>query len=82
MRRASPEAWLFVGFIICLVVLPVVAGLIVLKVYRKYKPIEVQETNSIAVLHQKTHDSFFTVLVVGWLICSPIFYWLYLWYLS
>lgn len=77
MKRTSPEAWMFVGFIIGIVLIPALVGFLVIKLYRIRNPIKVVETNTLAALHQKTHDSFFSILLVGWVICGPMFYWVY-----
>ncbi|MGB2427054.1 MAG: hypothetical protein ACPH9N_05185 [Alteromonas sp.] len=82
MRRSSPEAWMFVAFIVAIVLVPILVGLLIVKAYRSVRPIEVESANTLASLHQKTHDGFFVILLTGWIVCGPLFYWFYSVYLN
>lgn len=79
MRRTSPEAWMFVLFVIAIIVLPIVVGMMLVKVYRQFKPLEEPKanTNAIAAMHSVNHDGFFKILFIGWVVCGPIFYFIY-----
>ena len=83
MRKTSPEAWMFVLSVIAVVVLPIIVGILVVRLYRKFKPIEIPKTAvpSFATIAEH-QDGFFKILAVGWAICGPVFYLIYTTYLS
>lgn len=66
-----------VAMAIAAVALPAAVGFGVVTLYRRFRPIEKEEVVSLATLGNNKKDGFFTFLVVGWVICGPIFYWLY-----
>lgn len=77
MRKTSAEAWLLVAMIIVLIVSVFIVGLIAVKVYRVFKPIEPPEFASSIVLPES--DGFFKIFFVGILLCSPGLYFVYDW---
>ena len=77
MRKATPEAWLTIVFIIAFTVIPILIGWLAVKIYRIRRPFPKQEHLGLASIGQPTGDGFFKVLLVGWIICGPIYYWLY-----
>ena len=82
MRRTDPDAWLFVFFVVAVVVLPIVVGFFILKIYRAIKPIEISESASSFAKLEKQGDSFFKVLILGWVLCGPVFYYIFSTYMS
>lgn len=79
MRKTSPDAWVFVLFVVAVIAIPIIVGMLLVKGYRKFKPFEEPQAsaNAIAAIDNVKHDSFFKVLIVGWLVCGPIFYFIY-----
>jgi hypothetical protein len=84
MHKTTPEAWMFVFFVVAIIVLPIIIGFMLVKLYRKFKPLEQAKasTNAVAAMHNINHDGFFKILVFGWLICGPIFYLIYTTFLN
>ncbi|WJG09370.1 hypothetical protein [Aliiglaciecola sp. LCG003] len=84
MRKTSPDAWMFVVFIIGVIVIPILVGMTVLKLYRQVKPLPEIDPKASSFVHldQIQQDSFFKITLVGWLITGPIFYFIYATYLS
>ena len=82
MRRTSPDLWMFIGLIVALVVLPFITGMLAVKLFRKFQPIQIEESVSVLNFQQKHHDGFFTMILVGWVFCGPLFYWIYAVYLN
>lgn len=66
-----------VAMVIGPVVLPAAVGYGVVSLYRRLRPIEKEEMVSLATLGNNKKDGFFTFLIVGWVICGPLFYGLY-----
>ena len=78
MRKTSPEAWMFLVFIICIVVAPILVGLAILKIYRTFRPLEeISSTNTFVAIHEANKDGFFKILIIGWCVCGPLFYYIY-----
>jgi hypothetical protein len=73
------EAWLFILLIVATVVGVFCLGLVVMKLYRKFRPFEeeVSEGFSISVSHNAQSDGFFKILIVGLVLSSPVLYYLY-----
>lgn len=82
MRKTSPEAWMFVLFVVAIIVIPIFVGIALVKLYRKFRPMEQFEGNAMAAAYNNNHDGFFKILIVGWLVCGPIFYLVYSVYLG
>ncbi|WP_417699097.1 hypothetical protein [Pseudoalteromonas lipolytica] len=78
MRHTSNEAWLFLLLVVLAIVMPFIIGLVVVKTYRRFKPIEQADTDSVSIMSSiESKDSFFKILFVGFFVSSPIFYGLY-----
>lgn len=78
MRKTAPEAWMLLLMIVAAVLLPVILGTLLLKVYRKFNPLPELSADAInlaMVANQK--DGFFKVLLVGAIASSPIYYYCY-----
>jgi hypothetical protein len=82
MRRTTPEAWMFVLFVIAIVVIPIVVGIMLVKLYRKFRPLEEFKGNTMAAIHNINRDGFFKIIIVGWAVCGPVFYIVYSVYLT
>ncbi|KAF7786268.1 hypothetical protein PRUB_a0777 [Pseudoalteromonas rubra] len=78
MRNTVPEAWYLVILIVAMVVLPLIVGLLTMKVYRHFRPFERNEQDSIGLADlTENRDSFFKLFFVGLLICLPVFLFFY-----
>ncbi len=80
MRRSDTpwEAWALLAIIICIAAVPPLVGFLVVKIYRIFKPIEQVEEISLATIGLQEEDGFFKKFFIGWVICGPLFYSLYL----
>lgn len=77
MRKSSPEALLAITTIILLTVIPILVGWVLVKVYRVFRPFPKQELSGLASIGVQEKDSFFKFVLVGWIVCGPIYYWAY-----
>ncbi|TQV72134.1 hypothetical protein FLL45_18105 [Aliikangiella marina] len=66
-----------VFLIIIAVTLPVAVGLGLVKAYRHFFPIEQTDSVGIDDIIEPNTDSFFKVLIIGWIVCAPFYYWVY-----
>jgi len=66
-----------VFLIIIAVTLPVLVGLALVKIYRYFVPLDESDSMGIDDIIETNTDSFFKVLIVGWLVCAPFYYWVY-----
>lgn len=84
MRRTTPDVWMFVLFVIAIIAIPIIVGMLLIKAYRKFRPLEQAEpsSNAVAAIHHVNHDGFFKVMLAGWLVCGPLFYVIYLNFLT
>jgi uncharacterized membrane protein YqiK len=82
MRRTTPEAWMFVLLVIAIVVIPIVVGILLIKLYRKFRPLEEFKGNTLAATDNMNRDGFFKIIFVGWAVCGPVFYIVYSVYLA
>ncbi len=78
MKRATPETWMTVLFMIGLIIIPVIVGLVAFAFYRKirpwHEPSAEDSLTTIAVSHER---GFLKSLLAGWLICGPVYVWLF-----
>ena len=82
MRLADApwELWAILLSIVGIAAVPIMVGWLVFKLFRTFKPIEVSTERRIGDFGESNRDGFFRILFVGWLICAPVFYWLYHWF--
>lgn len=60
--------------LIVLTLIPIVVGSVFFKIYRHIKPFKVDNLQGLASVGTHPKDGFFKVLIVGWLLCSPVYY--------
>ena len=75
MRKLSPEALLTIAVIILLTLLPILVGWLIIKVYRRISPIQDEELTGLASVGAPERDGFFKIAILGWVVCSPVYYW-------
>ena len=78
MGRVPLEMWHLLSAAVMMTVIPIMVGMAVVKTYRKFVPIEPPKTTGLASISEHKGDSFMKMLLIGWLICGPIFYGIYL----
>ncbi|ALU45640.1 hypothetical protein [Pseudoalteromonas rubra] len=85
MDRVAPETWYAVGLFFSLILGPFIVGWGVMKIYRRYRPKtpSMQDQSYVSVVAQLSaqRDGFFRLYLVGLIICSPLFYYVYTEYL-
>ncbi|AZZ98549.1 hypothetical protein [Pseudoalteromonas sp. R3] len=78
MRNTVPEAWYLVLLVVTVVVVPFIVGLLIMKIYRYFKPFEQADQDSIGLAHlTENRDGFFKIFFVGLVVCLPAFYLIY-----
>ncbi|QTL37995.1 hypothetical protein [Pseudoalteromonas viridis] len=86
MSRVAPETWYAVGFFFLLILGPFTIGWGVMKAYRHYFPKTppTEGESSVSVVSQLSaqRDGFFKLYLLGLVICSPGFYYIYTEYLA
>ncbi len=65
-----------------LLLLPPITGWVVIKLYRRHKPIEQDDDLGFTTQLDERTDGFFKMLLVGWVIWLPILLWFYQSYLA
>ena len=77
MQEVGNIPWEMVVIIltfIALAIVPPMVGFWVLKAYRHYRPVQETKQSSSPLAQTKTKDGFMKMLLVGWVICGPIVY--------
>ncbi len=83
MRGAgSWEAWTALLFLIAVTVVPVLVGIGVVKLYRHFKPIQQPQLTGLAAVGTESKDGFFKKVLIGWLVCGPVYFAIYTFYLD
>lgn len=59
------------------VTLPAAVGIGLMKVYRHFVPLEESKAVGIEDILESKGDSFFKILAIGWIVCSPLYYWVF-----
>ena len=77
MRKITPEALLTIGTVILLTLLPLLVGWLMVKAYRLFRPINEEELTGLASIGAPERDGFIKIVVVGWAICGPTYYWVF-----
>ena len=81
MIRSGPwQLWVGLAIIIAAVATPIIVGTIILRIYRHYKPLKPSELTGLAAIGTEEKDGFFKTLVIGCVVCAPIYAFLYLTY--
>ncbi|WP_086932676.1 hypothetical protein [Agarilytica rhodophyticola] len=75
--REPWEAWALVPAVIGVVAIPIIIGHFILELYYKIRPAQENEKVSLSTLGDNNKSDFFKKLLIGWLICAPIFYWVH-----
>jgi hypothetical protein len=77
IAEAPWELWAILLSIILFAGLPIIVGVIAIKLFRLFRPIEQVEERRIGTVGSSNKDGFFKILLVGWLICGPVYYIVY-----
>lgn len=76
LTDGPPETYALIMIVILAAIIPVFMGYIAIIIYRLLKSVVItSEDNSASDKYRNT--SFFSCLFTGWVICGPLFYYLY-----
>lgn len=80
MARNSFDLFMAVIILAALLALPVIVGVVVFRLYRRLKPFPQADnpTQSFMQLDNIQQDGYIRCSVVGWIICGPLYYLIYL----
>ena len=68
---------ILLALLLLCIALPLLAGRLALKLYRRFSPIQQDENTSLQIIVVEKRDGFLLNWIVGWIICLPGFYFLY-----
>lgn len=77
IAKAPWELWAILLSIILIAGLPIIVGIIAIKAFRVVRPADEVVEKRIGTVGNSNKDGFFKVLLVGWLVCGPLYYIVY-----